>query len=246
MPRLLAAGCAAAVSLPQLQEKLPKNVVVHIILGSFIGFMIGLMAWRMAVVTYMIREIGKRFDLSIQFGNPDKCGGLEPLGNLCLWNSLVMSIPGLYITGSIILITLILLSYFDLEQYFKSEMGISLVEGAIFIVPAFIIIFNFFISQWGIHKIMLARREAEWQELSRQFDFVNLMAKKIYQSDRQKRACELELLQKIYLNRKDHSYPTWPFSLSILVKFITGIPLVIVPITAIILNLMNILNEMRG
>ena len=87
--------------------------------------MIGLMAWRMAVVTYMIREIGKRFELSIQFGNPDKCGGLESLGNLCLWNSLVMSIPGLYITGSFILIILILLSYLNLEQYFESEIGIE-------------------------------------------------------------------------------------------------------------------------
>ena len=88
---------------------------------------------------------------------------------------------------------------------------------------------------------MLSRREAEWQELSRQFDLINLMSKKIDQSDRQENAVDLELLQKIYLGRRDLSYSTWPFNLNILAKFITGIPLVIVPITAIILNLINIL-----
>lgn len=92
---------------PEIEEKLPQEdyyILLHLALGSLIGLMIGLMAWRMAVITYMTREIGKRFAFDIQFGNPDKCGGLEPLGNLSLLNSLVLSIHGIYISGSLIFI----------------------------------------------------------------------------------------------------------------------------------------------
>ena len=235
------------IIITELEEKMQVEDI-HLVLGGFIGFIIGLMAWRMVVITYMVREIGKRFDLIIQFGNPDKCGGLEPLGNLCLWNSLIVSIPGLYIAGSFIAIGLIAAIYLNLniDPFFDSETGKLVIKFIIFIIPALIIVFNFIISQRGIHKIMLSKRDEEWQMLSQQFDLVDQMAKRIFKLDKQdeaKRIEELESLQKMYISRKDQSYPTWPFNLSILAKFVTGIPLVIVPITAIIINLIDIFKE---
>ncbi len=69
----------------------------------FIAFIIGLMAWRMLVIGVQVWKLGKRFDLNPQLGHPDTCGGLEPLGNLCLWNALILALPGVFLGGWIIL-----------------------------------------------------------------------------------------------------------------------------------------------
>lgn len=94
---------------------------------------------------------------------------------------------------------------------------------------------------------MVSQRNAEWQNISEQFELAKRMAAKIYQSDKkeenEKQINELDLLQKIYLSRRDQSYPTWPFSLGILAKLLTGIPLIIVPITILIINLLAIFEK---
>jgi len=147
-------GGYAMASMSLSEEMQYNHLIINLILGSFIGLVIGLMAWRMAVITYMVGEMGRRFDLNIQFGNPDKCGGLEPLGNLCFWNSLVLSIPSIYLTLGILVL-------FDFSQYswYDSEIAKKLIENAIFVIPTMIVIINFIFSQLSIHKIMLSKRD---------------------------------------------------------------------------------------
>jgi len=50
---------------------------------------------------------------------------------------------------------------------------------------------------------------------------------------------KLELLQKIYISKRDLTYATWPFNFGILAKFVTGITIVIFPM---ILNIKELLN----
>lgn len=231
-------GGYAMASMSLSEEMQYNHLIINLILGSFIGLVIGLMAWRMAVITYMVGEMGRRFDLNIQFGNPDKCGGLEPLGNLCFWNSLVLSIPSIYLTLGILVL-------FDFSQYswYDSEIAKKLIENAIFVIPTMIVIINFIFSQLSIHKIMLSKRDNEWQNLSNQFDLLDKISRETYQQEINQKKAEqmekLELLQKIYISKRDLTYATWPFNFGILAKFVTGITIVIFPM---ILNIKELLN----
>jgi hypothetical protein len=46
---------------------------------------------------YGLWRISRAFALRPQFFNPDGCGGLRPLGNMCLLNALIVSVPGIYL-----------------------------------------------------------------------------------------------------------------------------------------------------
>jgi hypothetical protein len=63
---------------------------------------IGIMAWRMLVVAVNVWQLARKFDLALKLGHPDRCGGLEPLGDLCLWNALVVSVAGIFLGGWLI------------------------------------------------------------------------------------------------------------------------------------------------
>src|SRR5579885_2171759 len=85
-------------------EAFPWYIFVAVIVEAFVAFVIGTMAWRMVVVGIQVSRLGKLFGLRPQLGHPDQCGGLEPLGDLCLWNALIVSVAGLYLGGWIIIL----------------------------------------------------------------------------------------------------------------------------------------------
>ncbi|WP_129582645.1 hypothetical protein [Methanolobus psychrotolerans] len=96
--------------------------------GEFlIAFIIGIMAWKMTITAIYVWKIGKYFCIEPQLGHADKCGGLSPLGELCLWNALIVTIPAIYL-GSWIVIGMITepqTAYFIIfakysELFFKS------------------------------------------------------------------------------------------------------------------------------
>ncbi len=72
---------------------------IEYLIEPLIAFFIGIMAWRVIAISIKIRKFGKEFYLRPQLTHADKCGGLKPLGNLCLCNALIVLIPGVYLGG---------------------------------------------------------------------------------------------------------------------------------------------------
>ena len=92
---------------------------------------------------------------------------------------------------------------------------------------------------------MASKRAVKWQELSQQFESINRMAREILDSgdDLEREEAEpmlkrLELMQRTYLDQKSLSYPTWPFSLKIIAKFVTILPILTI-LTQLIIQIMN-------
>jgi len=70
----------------------------------FLGIVIGYMAWRMFLIGIFISLMGKRIQLFPKADHPDGCGGLSPIGNICLWNVLITGIIAFFCTPWIILV----------------------------------------------------------------------------------------------------------------------------------------------
>lgn len=200
-----------------------------------IGFVIGLMVWRMLVVSVQLWRFGKIFDVAPHLGHPDKCGELAPIGNLCLWNSIFAFIPGIYIWGWMLAIIVILYPGFDIDIP-DAKIKIARELMAI-LVPITTMILIFLFPQWNFHKILVYKRAIAWKQLSEKVRNINNLAYDVLTKGNEMKPDEIdaitkgyELMQNIYEDRMNMNFPTWTFSLGTLTKFatvlITVIPLV--------------------
>lgn len=199
---------------------------------SFIGFIIGIMAWRMIVTGVQVWQLGKKFDLTPQSGHPDKCGGFEPLGNLCLWNALIVTIPAVFLWGWIILGPGTQYGNFYTPQFSK-----------LLLVPVAWAMLSFFLPLWSVHQIMIAKRAVVRQQLDQLSKSINHLAREMLAEadelepeEGEKMAEKLELMRQIY--QQNQHYPVWPFNLGIMVKFMTSQAVPILGLVSHATNLM--------
>lgn len=209
--------------------------MIHVVIEFFIAFLIGFMTWKMLIISILIHDLGEKFDINPKLGNPDSCGGLSPIGNLCLLNSIMLSIPGIYMSG---LILLILVLVGKIDPYSRAPFQNAIIV-IFLLIPISMILSSFFLSQWSIHKKMIAKRDAAWEELSHIEIEIHEIYTKMKDQLRDKDnlivlAKNLELTQKIYLDKQSQKYPLWPFNLTIFAKLVTSIPLIVVPLLGLI------------
>ncbi len=203
----------------QLLRDLPRlswTDWVDIVGEPFIGFIIGLLVWRMIVAAVKVRELGKRFDLNVQLGHPDGCGGLEPLGNLCLWNALLVTIPGVFLGAWIILGP-------------RSQYGNLYVElhSKLLLVPIILAPLTFILPLWSVHQVMASKAAEVRLELDRLSQSIDHLARELLNradelqpEEGEKIAKNLELRQQIY--RRSQQIPLWPLNVGLLAKFATS------------------------
>lgn len=213
----------------------------------FIAFIIGLMAWRMLVIGILVWKLGKRFDLNPQLGHPDTCGGLEPLGTLCLWNALILALPGAFLGGWIILGPSTRYDDIYTSLFYK-----------LLLVPVSWAAISFFLPLWSVHEILLSKRETirlQLDQLSRCIDKLTHRmldhAHELEPEESEKTAKKLELMQQTYQQNKD--YPVWPFNYEILKKLalsqtvqvlsLTGLGKPILDAVKIVVDLLNGLSK---
>jgi len=55
------------------------------------GFVGGVIGWRVIVMANSVSQIGRDFDFELQVNHPDGCGGLRPIGDLCLKLAYIIS-----------------------------------------------------------------------------------------------------------------------------------------------------------
>ena len=200
--------------------------IQQLIIELFIAIIIRLMAWRMVIAAIEVWQLGKKFYLEPQLGHADKCGGLAPLGNLCFWNILIITIPAIYLGGWIILGTILEPDNLY-DQYYKQARNYAPLFSKLLLILVPFAVAGFFLPLWSVHKVMVTwgtEVKRQLNQLSHQID--HLECEILDKSDMLESqevaimAKKLELMQQI--QQQNRHIPAWPFNIKILVKFTTS------------------------
>ncbi|WP_407355181.1 hypothetical protein [Methanolobus sp. WCC5] len=186
-----------------------------------IAFIIGIMAWKMTVTAIYVWKLGKDFCIEPQLGHADKCGGLSPLGELCLWNAIIVTIPAIYLGSWIIvgMITEPLTSYF-----LQSEEYASLFSWLLF-VPVLFALIAFFLPLRSTHQLMLRWRDKKRSQLDHLEQYIYRLECRILEEaesmNEKEYEClfrERELMEQLY--RQSRMIPVWPFNTGIITRLL--------------------------
>ncbi len=181
-----------------------------------IAFFIGLVVWRMVSIGWHIWHLPKKHELEVQVLHPDQCGGLEPLGNLCLWNALITAVAGIYLGGWI--------SIGPTTPFASYAFKYGTIFRILLIVPILLSFLTFIWPLWTTHQAM-AKKKAEIQirldDLAKSiYAESTVLLNQTYHQDvteGDERNRRLNLMREIYTQHQ--KIPTWPINTSILTKF---------------------------
>lgn len=224
----------------------PYNFFQIIVLYPFIGFVLGLLIWRMYVISREVIQLGRKFKLNPQPEDSDGCGGLEPIGNLCLWNALIISIMAIWLAGWIILVTMP-----PFEIYGPQYRSI---HSVLLIIPISLSIIAFFYPLWKIHNQMETGPTKTYQGSNQLNNKINRLDQEMLGQpvtpnlgEKGKVVEKQDLIQQDY--KITSNYPTWPFNTSILKKLALSqtVPFLSLlglgkPIIDFISNLLNLIS----
>ncbi len=195
---------------------------LDVLFEGLIGFIIGLMAWRMVFTALQVSELGNRFDLKVKFEHPDAAGGLEPLGNLCLWDALVLSIAGIFFGVWLIIGPRVPRYYDSSGHFFYNSLYYSLL-----LVPIILAPITFILPLWSVHRLMVEKAVAIKRDLDNLGENIDRLGRELLTSadeldpeQAQKKINSLELMRQLY--RSNQNIPSWPLNVGLLTKFATA------------------------
>jgi hypothetical protein len=217
--------------------------LLNVIAEAAIGFIVGLVAWRMLVVGWSIRRLGDAFVLRIQLGHPDGCGGFRPLGELCLWNALLVTVPAMFLGFWVVLAPKF--------GYDRTYVGLQTTVLGVLLLLATV---TFLAPLWSVHLAMqqdAKRLRQEVDEVGQTIDRLSreLLARadELTPDESEKMTRDLEIQQQIY--HRNEQIPTWPIDVRLAVKFsaaqvvpllgFTGLSKPIVDLVASMLKALN-------
>jgi hypothetical protein len=219
-------------------------ILSGIVLQIAVAYVIGLLVWRMVVITVFVHRLGQLFDLDVQVLHPDRCGGLRPLGDLCFMNALTVSVGGIYLAGWLLAINqqmAIADGYGQWEEFFRQLLlVISVLAWAAFLDPLL-----------TIHSEMrksAIRKHKDLDALSRRIDEKNAQLYKQAEgmSDKARKdgLAELEFLRDTYT--RNSSIPVWPFDTALSLKFVVTQALPLLSLTGVGTQTIDLVKELFG
>jgi len=193
----------------------PLVAVADILGETIIGAAAGLAIWRMIVVGAAVYRLG-RFPLRVQLGHPDRCGGFQPIGNLCLWNALILSVPGVFLGFWI--------AAGPSSQYGSTYVALHSVLASIVVVLATV---AFLAPLWGIHRAMVRSAAALRVDVERHGQRIDELARELIAArddltpeDLQAKSADLDRRKALYV--ANEHIPTWPIDVRLATKFGTS------------------------
>lgn len=178
------------------------------------GFIGGIIGWYILVIADTVSKLGKTFDFDLQINHPDGCGGLGPIGDLCLRLAYVIS-PLPILIG----VWLIFINFFDIRYLrMAPEYLNSLASTLVFLaVPvAAICMFSFFLPLGAVHTAMLREKsklQIELDGISQEIHQLSsdLLSKANSLDPSQGVSLEekIEFLKRVYM--RNSQIPTWPY-----------------------------------
>jgi hypothetical protein len=202
-----------------------------------IGFIVGFMSWRMIVTGMEVWQLGRQFDLNPQLGHPDGCGGMEPLGGLCLWHALIVSIAGIHLGGWIAIGAVLGPS----NPYGRVGWFWTPTYSVLLLVPLAYALISFLAPVWRVHQVMVAKRAEVWHQLDQLGQKINLLQRELIEQAENLDPNQYERLSKnLEQMRRAHEqnkkFPVWPFNLATYLKFILS---QLIPLVALIVSIIN-------
>ena len=235
-PPILTVLCAFLEIESDVTERMVTLLIV-----IFVGVILGLATWRVIVIGWCVRLLTEWFDLDPKFGHPDGCGGLSPLGNICLLNALMIGIISSSFGLSIIAIeTTWLRWYYDfLLNYLISILSISF---AISIVA-------FLWPVWNVHEIMKNKKYKILKKLNSIGREIEKEQRNMFEDDvvinpdiLKLKITKLETLKKAY--EINSQLREWPFDSNTVKTFLSSIIIPIMSLTGLGEWLINIVHEL--
>lgn len=209
-----------------------------------IALIIGLMAWRAVIASIYVWKLGTEFHLEPLLGHADRSGGLSPLGNLCLWNAFIITIPEIHLGGWI------LLSFFAEKD--SSFFEISRAYAPLYLLLLFVFmvfaLVTFFLPLWTVHRVMLEwsnRKLAQLDQLEHCIHHLESRllneAEKLDQKEFERIQKEVGMMQQIYERNKN--LPVWPFNMTIKLKLLVS---QIIPYMGFISQVVSLIKKISG
>lgn len=191
-------------------------ILLGLVVEVFIALLIGVVVWRMVFISWQVWRLPEKYELEVQVVHPDQCGGLEPLGNLCLWNALILAVAGIFLGGWI--------SIGPNTQFAEYAKTYDSVFRVLLIVPIILSFVSFLLPLWTTHQVMV-QKKAEIQIR------LDELAKSIYAessilldrtgeldfTEGDERNKRLNLMRTVYSQHQ--KIPTWPINTNIISKF---------------------------
>jgi hypothetical protein len=184
---------------------------------TILGFALGLVLWRMGITAWRISRLGELFTLRLKLNHPDGCGGFRPLGDLCLLNASLLSVPAVYLAVWVVAAPR-MPKYADL--YLGLQAGLL---GFIMVLAAL----AFLAPLWSIHGEMLrdaARLRPEVDQVGQQIDRLSRrllgQSGELSAEEASAVAHDLEIRQESY--KRIERIPTWPIDVNLAVRFGTS------------------------
>ncbi|MFZ2497668.1 hypothetical protein [Methanosarcina sp.] len=199
---------------------------------SLIAFISGLMVWRMYVISGSINKLVDTFQIEPKHGHPDMAGGLSPIGNLCMWNCIIASIPSVYISGWLLIRNFneFPSPYTEMPNYYTYEFLVLLLT-----LSTLPIVFLFIKPLWKVHQEMDDWRNSKKERLHEVGDLIHQRESRLlHETEKLNRIeyksilTELEELKQLYT--RNEKLPRWPFNMEILWNLLITYTLVIIAV----------------
>lgn len=205
-----------------------------------LAFILGLLLWRMAVIAVRVAGLGSTFDFDLKPKHPDHSAGLHPLGDLCLTNALIISVPAIYLAGWLIVIPTFS-QYAAYVWYFYGLLVLVFVLAVI----------TFALPLYAVHLGMLRQRAKLLEplyELGARIDGLSQALREEARTGSADRLDQLreeqETLAGIYQATSD--IPSWPFDRSLLHKFSISQLIPLLSLTGIAPGIVSALEKVFG
>lgn len=180
--------------------------------ASLIAAVAGLGLWRIFVIGLFVHELG-RTNLRVQVGHPDGCGGLEPLGRVCLENALVLALPSAVLGFWIVRWAVFGGSATTLGTHVLLLLLLMAIAAAALVLPI-----------WSIHQRLDLDADDVLRKVEPRTAAIDGLARELAMSDVQrppaklaKQARKLAEAQDLY--RRLSELPRWPLRVDGAAKF---------------------------
>jgi hypothetical protein len=217
-----------------------QATVLLLIGEALAGLVAGLIVWRMLVIAFRVGALAQRFDLRLKLGHPDGCAGFRPLGELCLLNAVLFTIPAIYLA--------IWLQLGPALGYLQSYATLDLAFLAILFVLA---VLTFAVPLWRVHVEMQREVERIEVKLDRIADRIDNITRATLDAGPRadvdgvkSQLAELDV-------RKDQlarfgSPPSWPIDLSLAFRFGTSQVIPLLTLTGLSQPITDALKSLAG
>jgi hypothetical protein len=212
-----------------------------------LALVVGILLWRIAVMSWSVGQLSRLFDIRVLLGYPDHAGGLKPLGYLCFRLALLMAVPSVLISVWVVVLSGTAFATLNLPRYAAYETNFKIVL-VLLIGLAYLVAIQ---PLWRVHVAMIdeaSHFRGELDELGQRSAY---KARELVEQSVDMDQSQIETVMKEIAadNKVFDSFgdiPTWPFDRGLTVKLAASQVVPILSIIGVPQAIINIVSPLIG